>query len=133
MDYQELLEKAKEAREMAYAPYSHFKVGACVITDNGNTYKGCNIENSSYGLTNCAERTALFNAYSNGDRKIKAIAVVADTDGPVSPCGSCRQVMYELGGEDLTVILGNMKGDYVVKKAKDLLPYAFSLSDENNI
>ncbi|MDI3478789.1 MAG: cytidine deaminase [Thermoanaerobacterium sp.] len=133
MDYQELLEKAKEAREMAYAPYSHFKVGACVITDNGNTYKGCNIENSSYGLTNCAERTALFNAYSNGDRKIKAIAVVADTDGPVSPCGSCRQVMYELGGEDLTVILGNMNGDYVVKKAKDLLPYAFSLSDENNI
>ncbi|MDK2805488.1 MAG: cytidine deaminase [Thermoanaerobacterium sp.] len=133
MDYQELLEKAKEAREMAYAPYSHFKVGACVITDNGNTYKGCNIENSSYGLTNCAERTALFNAYSNGDRKIKAIAVVADTDGPVSPCGSCRQVMYELGGEDLTVILGNMNGNYVVKKAKDLLPYAFSLSDENNI
>ncbi|AGB19886.1 cytidine deaminase [Thermoanaerobacterium thermosaccharolyticum] len=133
MDYQKLLEMAKEAREKAYVPYSHFKVGACVITDNGNTYKGCNIENSSYGLTNCAERTALFNAYSNGDRKIKAIAVVADTDGPVSPCGSCRQVMYELGGEDLTVILGNMKGDYVVKKAKDLLPYAFSLSDENNI
>ncbi|MBE0068193.1 cytidine deaminase [Thermoanaerobacterium thermosaccharolyticum] len=133
MDYQKLLEMAKEVREKAYVPYSHFKVGACVITDNGNTYKGCNIENSSYGLTNCAERTALFNAYSNGDRKIKAIAVVADTDGPVSPCGSCRQVMYELGGEDLTVILGNMKGDYVVKKAKDLLPYAFSLSDENNI
>jgi len=130
MDYQKLLEMAKEAREKAYVPYSHFKVGACVITDNGNTYKGCNIENSSYGLTNCAERTALFNAYSNGDRKIKAIAVVADTDGPVSPCGSCRQVMYELGGEDLTVILGNMKGDYVVKKAKDLLPYAFSLKDE---
>ncbi|WKV09900.1 cytidine deaminase [Thermoanaerobacterium sp. CMT5567-10] len=133
MDYQKLLEMAKEAREKAYVPYSHFKVGACVITDNGNTYKGCNIENSSYGLTNCAERTALFNAYSNGDRKIKAIAVVADTDGPVSPCGSCRQVMYELGGEDLTVILGNMKGDYVVKKAKDLLPYAFSLCDENNV
>ncbi|HHV73244.1 MAG TPA: cytidine deaminase [Thermoanaerobacterium sp.] len=133
MDYQKLLEMAKEAREKAYVPYSHFKVGACVITDNGNTYKGCNIENSSYGLTNCAERTALFNAYSNGDRKIKAIAVVADTDGPVSPCGSCRQVMYELGGEDLTVILGNMNGNYVVKKAKDLLPYAFSLSDENNI
>ncbi|OXT07238.1 cytidine deaminase [Thermoanaerobacterium thermosaccharolyticum] len=130
MDYQKLLEMAKEAREKAYVPYSHFKVGACALTESGNTYKGCNIENSSYGLTNCAERTALFNAYSNGDRKIKAIAVVADTEGPVSPCGSCRQVMYELGGEDLTVILGNMKGDYVVKKAKDLLPYAFLLSKE---
>ncbi|MDI3310052.1 MAG: cytidine deaminase [Thermoanaerobacterium sp.] len=130
MDYEGLLEIAKEARGSAYAPYSKFKVGACVITNNGKIYKGCNIENSSYGLTNCAERTALFSAYANGDRDIEAIAVVADTDGPVSPCGSCRQVMYELGGEDMTVILGNMKGDFVVKKAKDLLPYAFSLKDE---
>jgi len=130
MDYEKLLEVAKEARESAYAPYSKFKVGACVITNNGEIYKGCNIENSSYGLTNCAERTALFSAYANGDRDIEAIAVVADTDGPVSPCGACRQVMYELGGEDMTVILGNMKGDFVVKKAKDLLPYAFSMKDE---
>ncbi|AEF17953.1 cytidine deaminase [Thermoanaerobacterium xylanolyticum LX-11] len=130
MDYEKLLEVAKEARESAYAPYSKFKVGACVITNNGKIYKGCNIENSSYGLTNCAERTALFSAYANGDRDIEAIAVVADTDGPVSPCGACRQVMYELGGEDMTVILGNMKGDFVVKKAKDLLPYAFSMKDE---
>ncbi|MGJ7045548.1 cytidine deaminase [Thermoanaerobacterium thermosulfurigenes] len=130
MDYEKLLEVAKEARESAYAPYSKFKVGACVITNNGKIYKGCNIENSSYGLTNCAERTALFSAYANGDRDIRAIAVVADTDGPVSPCGACRQVMYELGGEDMTVILGNMKGDFVVKKAKDLLPYAFSMKDE---
>ncbi|MDE4542593.1 MULTISPECIES: cytidine deaminase [unclassified Thermoanaerobacterium] len=130
MDYEKLLEVAKEARESAYAPYSKFKVGACVITSNGKIYKGCNIENSSYGLTNCAERTALFSAYANGDRDIEAIAVVADTDGPVSPCGACRQVMYELGGEDMTVILGNMKGDFVIKKAKDLLPYAFSLKDE---
>ncbi|AFK85075.1 MULTISPECIES: cytidine deaminase [Thermoanaerobacterium] len=130
MDYEKLLEAAKEVRESAYAPYSKFKVGACVVTKNGKIYKGCNIENSSYGLTNCAERTALFSAYANGDREIEAIAVVADTDGPVSPCGACRQVMYELGGEDMTVILGNMKGDFVVKKAKDLLPYAFSLKDE---
>lgn len=130
MDYEKLLEAAKGARESAYAPYSKFKVGACVITKSGQIYKGCNIENSSYGLTNCAERTALFSAYANGDREIEAIAVVADTDGPVSPCGACRQVMYELGGEDMTVILGNMKGDFVVKKAKDLLPYAFSLKDE---
>ncbi|MEG6567393.1 cytidine deaminase [Thermoanaerobacterium saccharolyticum] len=130
MDYEKLLEAAKGARDSAYAPYSKFKVGACVITKSGKIYKGCNIENSSYGLTNCAERTALFSAYANGDREIEAIAVVADTDEPVSPCGACRQVMYELGGEDMTVILGNIKGDFVVKKAKDLLPYAFSLKDE---
>ncbi|SNX53190.1 cytidine deaminase [Thermoanaerobacterium sp. RBIITD] len=128
MDHKKLLDLAKEAREKAYVPYSHFKVGACVISEEGNIYKGCNIENSSYGLTNCAERTALFNAYSNGDTKLKAIAVIADTVGPVSPCGACRQVIFELGGEDLTVILGNLKGDYIVTKAKDLLPGAFSLT-----
>lgn len=129
MEYERLIELAKEAREKAYVPYSQFKVGACVITDDGKIYKGCNIENASYGLTNCAERTALFNAYSNGDTKLKAIAVVADTEGPVSPCGACRQVMLELGGEDMTVILSNMKGDYAVITVKDLLPGAFSSKD----
>lgn len=129
MEYEKLIELAKEAREKAYVPYSHFKVGACVLTDDGKIYKGCNIENASYGLTNCAERTALFNAYTNGDTKLKAIAVVADTDGPVSPCGACRQVMLELGGEDMTVVLSNLKGDYVVTTVKDLLPGAFSSKD----
>lgn len=128
-DYDKLIELAKEAREKAYVPYSHFKVGACVLTDDGKTYQGCNIENASYGLTNCAERTALFSAYANGDRKLKAIAVVADTEGPVSPCGACRQVMMELGGEDMVVILSNMKGDYAVVTVKDLLPGAFTSKD----
>jgi len=128
-DYDKLIELAKEAREKAYVPYSHFKVGACVLTENGKTYQGCNIENASYGLTNCAERTALFNAYANGERKLKAIAVVADTEGPVSPCGACRQVMMELGGEDMVVILSNMKGDYAVVTVKDLLPGAFTSKD----
>lgn len=129
MEYESLIEMAKEAREKAYVPYSHFKVGACVLTDDGKIYKGCNIENASYGLTNCAERTALFNAYSNGDTKLKAIAVVADTKGPVSPCGACRQVMLELGGEDMAVVLSNTKGDYVVTTVKDLLPGGFSSKD----
>lgn len=128
-DYEKLVELAKEAREKAYVPYSHFKVGACVLTEDGKTYQGCNIENASYGLTNCAERTALFSAYANGERKLKAIAVVADTEGPVSPCGACRQVMMELGGEDMVVILSNMKGDYAVVTVKDLLPGAFTSKD----
>ncbi len=128
-DYEKLIDLAKEARERAYVPYSHFKVGACVLTEDGKAYQGCNIENASYGLTNCAERTALFNAYANGERKLKAIAVVADTEGPVSPCGACRQVMMELGGEDMVVILSNMKGDYAVVTVKDLLPGAFTSKD----
>ncbi|ABY91717.1 MAG: Cytidine deaminase [Caldanaerobacter subterraneus] len=128
-DYEKLVELAKDAREKAYVPYSHFKVGACVLTEDGKAYQGCNIENASYGLTNCAERTALFSAYANGDRKLKAIAVVADTEGPVSPCGACRQVMMELGGEDMVVILSNMKGDYAVVTVKDLLPGAFTSKD----
>lgn len=126
MDYKKLLEIAKDARENAYVPYSHFKVGACVLTESGNIYKGCNIENASYGLTNCAERTALFNAYSSGERKLKAIAIIADTDGPVSPCGACRQVIYELGGKNFTVILGNLKGEYSVTTSEQLLPDAFN-------
>ncbi|MGB9780358.1 cytidine deaminase [Caldanaerobacter sp.] len=131
-DYQKLIEIAKEARENAYAPYSNFKVGACVITEDGNIYKGCNIENASFGLTVCAERVAMFNAYSAGERKLKAIAVVADTDGPVSPCGACRQVMMELGGEDMVVILSNMKGDHAIMTVKDLLPGAFTSKDMEN-
>lgn len=128
-DYEKLIEIAKEARENAYAPYSNFKVGACVLTEDGNIYKGCNIENASFGLTVCAERVAMFNAYSEGERKLKAIAVVADTDGPVSPCGACRQVMMELGGEDMVVILSNMKGDHAIMTVKDLLPGAFTSKD----
>lgn len=128
-DYEKLIELAKEAREKAYAPYSNFKVGACVITEDGSVYTGCNIENASFGLTVCAERVAMFKAYSDGKRKLKALAVVADTEGPVSPCGACRQVMMELGGEDMVVILSNMKGDHAIMTVKDLLPGAFTSKD----
>ena len=93
MDKNRLIQEAIEARKQAYTPYSQFKVGAAVLTADGNVFRGCNIENASYGLTNCAERTAIFKAISEGEPKVKAIAIVADTEGPVSPCGACRQVI----------------------------------------
>ena len=94
-DVQQLIECAIEARQQSYSPYSNFAVGAALLCEDGTIYKGCNIENASYGLTNCAERTAIFKAISEGHRKFKALAVVADTEGPCSPCGACRQVMKE--------------------------------------
>ena len=93
MTDEELIEVAKEYRENAYVPYSKFKVGAAVLTKSGKVYGGCNIENASYPVTNCAERTAIFKAVSEGEKELVAIAVVADTEDPCSPCGACRQVM----------------------------------------
>ena len=124
---EELLEIAKKARENAYAPYSNFKVGAAIITEDGKIFTGANVENASYGLSMCAERVAVFKAVSEGYRKFKAIAVVADTDGPVSPCGACRQVLSEFG--DMDVIMGNMKGDVKVMKLSELLPESFTPED----
>ena len=111
MDKKTLVEKAIEARSTAYVPYSKFQVGAAIITSNDQVYLGCNIENASYGLTNCAERTAIFKAVSEGDNEIKAIAVVADTEGPVSPCGACRQVIAEFATDDTKIYLANLNGD----------------------
>jgi cytidine deaminase len=129
VDKQKLIEEAKAAREMAYVPYSKFKVGAALLTKDGKIYRGCNIENAAYSMCNCAERTALFKAYSEGDKDFKMLAVIADTDRPVPPCGACRQVISELCDEDMLVILTNLKGDVQEITVKDLLPGAFSPKD----
>ncbi|MGG3842804.1 cytidine deaminase [Anoxybacillus kestanbolensis] len=129
MDKQLLIEAAKQARERAYVPYSKFKVGAALLTKDGKVYGGCNIENASYGLCNCAERTALFKAYSEGDHEYAMLAVVADTERPVPPCGACRQVIVELCDPNMPVILANMKGDVQETTVKELLPGAFLKED----
>lgn len=123
----ELIEIARQYRENAYTPYSHFKVGAAVLTASGKVYGGCNIENSSYGLTNCAERTAIFKAVSEGEREFAALAVIADTDGPCSPCGACRQVIADF--RIPRIIMANLKGDVKTVTLGELLPFAFSDSD----
>ncbi|MEW4284116.1 cytidine deaminase [Priestia koreensis] len=129
MEKLQLIEEAKKARERAYVPYSTFKVGAALLTKDGKVYHGCNIENAAYSMCNCAERTALFKAYSEGDTKYEALAVVADTDRPVSPCGACRQVISELCSKDMKVILTNLKGDIYELTVDELLPGAFSSED----
>ncbi len=120
-----LIQEAKEARLIAYTPYSHFKVGAAVHTTSERIFRGCNIENSSYGATVCAERVALFTAYSHEEREIDAIAIVADTEIPCPPCGICRQVIMELAG-DVEIILANLQGDVRIFKTSELLPDAFT-------
>lgn len=120
-----LIDEAIEAREKAYAPYSNFKVGAVVVDENGNHYSGANVENASYGLSNCGERSAIFAAVSRGMKKIKIVCVVADTSGPVSPCGACRQVIKEFADKDTIIILGNLKKDYKIMNMEELLPYGF--------
>lgn len=129
MDKNMLVEKAIEARSKAYVPYSKFQVGAAIITSNDNLYLGCNIENASYGLTNCAERTAIFKAVSEGDTEIKAIAVVGDTEGPISPCGACRQVIAEFATENTKIYLSNLNGDVKETTISEILPGYFSSKD----
>ncbi|MTH52465.1 cytidine deaminase [Bacillus mangrovi] len=127
-----LISEAKTARERAYVPYSKFKVGAALLTKSGKVYGGCNIENAAYSMCNCAERTALFKAYSEGEREFTAIAVVADTKRPVPPCGACRQVISELCSKDMKVILTNMNGSIEELTVRELLPGAFSAEDLND-
>jgi cytidine deaminase len=135
-----LVTAAREARERAHAPYSGFKVGSALLTRSGELFTGCNVENASYGLCCCAERIALFAAIAAGCQPFAAaqppvqiahqithLAVIADTDAPVSPCGACRQVMIELGGPDLIVIQANMRGSVAATTAAALLPGAFAL------
>ena len=129
MDKNSLIQEAIEARKQAYTPYSKFQVGAAVLTANGQVFRGCNIENASYGLTNCAERTAIFKAVSEGDSKVEAIAIVADTEGPVSPCGACRQVIAEFSDQNTKVYLSNLKGDVLETSIVELLPGFFKSSD----
>lgn len=129
VDGNELIEQAKLARNNAYVPYSKFPVGAAILAEDGKVYTGCNIENASFGMTNCAERTAIFKAVSEGTTKFKAIAVIADTEGPCSPCGACRQVMAEFCEKEMPVFLTNIKGDIQKTTVGELLPGAFSPED----
>ncbi|WP_280768498.1 cytidine deaminase [Salipaludibacillus daqingensis] len=131
MEMEKLLNEAKNAREKAYVPYSKFQVGAALLSEDGKVYQGCNIENAAYSMCNCAERTAIFKAVSEGVRKFEAIAVVADTEGPVSPCGACRQVMSELLQPETKVFLTNLKNNTSEWTVADLLPGAFSPEDLN--
>ena len=129
VNIEQLIKEAKTAREMAYTPYSKFNVGAALLTNDGKIYRGCNIENAAYSMTNCAERTAIFKAISEGDKNFVAIAVVADTKRPVPPCGACRQVIAELCPKDMKVILTNLQGDIEELTVNELLPGAFSAED----
>jgi len=124
-----LVALAHEAREAAYAPYSHFPVGAALLTHDGRRFSGCNVENAAYGLCNCAEHTALFTAVAAGCRPgdFAKLAVIADTPGPVSPCGACRQVLSELCHPSMPVWLANLAGDVQETTVAQLLPGAFTL------
>ena len=125
MNINELINKAIVARENAYAPYSKFKVGAAVMTKSGNIFTGCNVENASYGGTICAERVALCKAISSGERKIKAIAIVYGEKDFASPCGICRQFIYEFGA-DIEIIMAKLNGEYKIKTIAELLPDGFA-------
>lgn len=131
---EQFMEATKKARDNAYVPYSGFKVGAVVLDSEGRLHHGCNVENAAYGPTNCAERTALFRAIADGctPRSFQAVAVIGDTDLPISPCGVCRQVLVELCDQDMPVILSNLKGNYRVTTVSELLPGAFTSRDLNN-
>ncbi len=128
-----LIEEAKKAMKKAYVPYSNFQVGAALLDKDGHIFHGCNIENAAYPMCNCGERTALFHAYANGSRDFSMMAVVADSDRPVSPCGACRQVMAELCEADMPVILTNLQGDVLETTVQDLLPGAFISDDMSNV
>lgn len=130
---EQFMEAATKARTRAYVPYSGFAVGAVVLDAQGQLHHGCNVENAAYGPTNCAERTALFRAIADGCQagEFKAVAVIGETDQPITPCGVCRQVLAELCKPDMPVILGNMQGDYRVTTVSELLPGAFTSKDLN--
>jgi cytidine deaminase len=121
-----LFRAASEVRHHAYAPYSELKIGAAVMTRDGGIFSGCNVENSSYGLSVCAERAALFRAVAEGGQEIVAVAISADTAAPVPPCGMCRQVMAEFAGPGLQVRTRNLKGREQRYRLSNLLPHSFS-------
>jgi cytidine deaminase len=121
-----LVQMAIDAKSKAIPTYSNFHVGAALLTKNGKVYLGANIENSSYGLTICAERTAVFNAVLEDEREFESIAIAGDSDEYISPCGACRQVLMELCGKDLKVFMVNNKGEYKEFVLSELLPYSFN-------
>ncbi|KUK52727.1 MAG: Cytidine deaminase [Desulfotomaculum sp. 46_296] len=126
MDFpvEKMINTARAAKEAAYAPYSGLRVGAALLTSQGRLYKGCNIENVSYGLTVCAERVAFYKAFSEGERQFAAMAVISDLDGFCSPCGACRQVLSEFGA-DLKIYICSKNGEFIVKTLTELLPEPF--------
>jgi cytidine deaminase len=123
MDFSELIEQARAVREKAYAPYSKFAVGAAILSSTGRVFTGCNVENLSFGLTTCAERNAVFAAISAGERKFAKLAIVSDSQTPVSPCGACRQVLAEFGLE-LEICSANLQGELFNARLSELLPRA---------
>ena len=123
-DARALIAAARRARRQAHAAYSRFKVGAALETSDGTIITGCNVENATYGLAMCAERVALFKAVSDGHRQFTRLAIVADTRAPIPPCGACRQVLWEFGG-DLEVILANLRRETGRHTLGDLLPVPF--------
>ncbi|EFV98995.1 cytidine deaminase [Streptococcus australis] len=122
----ELIDLAVKTSENAYVPYSHFPIGAVLVTAEGKIYTGVNVENASFGLTNCGERTAIFKAVSEGERSFKELIIYGQTEKPVSPCGACRQVMAEFFEPDLPVTLVAKDKSTVVMTVKELLPYSFT-------
>ncbi len=131
MNKSTLIEIAKEARALSYSPYSHFAVGAAVLSRDGRIFKGANVENSSYPLSLCAERNAIANAMMNGVKPgdMVSMAIIADTDDVCAPCGACRQVISEMLDENATIYLCNLKGDIKETNVKELLPFAFGKKD----
>ena len=128
MDGKQLVDLAIKAKENAYVPYSNFRVGAALLGKSGKVYLGCNVENASFGATNCAERTAIFKAVSEGEREFEAIAINADTEGLTYPCGICRQVMMEFS-RNFKIYISNMHGDYKEFTLEELLPGGFTSED----
>lgn len=130
MEHKELIETAIKAREKAYCPYSNFKVGAAVLFEDGKIYEGSNIENASFGATNCAERTAIFKGIHAGNREIKAVAVIGDTNAYTYPCGICRQVIAEFVKDDtIPVIVVKNNDDYIVHTFREIMPGVFTKKD----
>lgn len=132
-EYADLIKKAKEGMAHAYTPYSKFNVGAALLTQSGEFITGCNVENASYGLTNCAERTAIFKAVSEGKKQFKALAIIGDTEEAIAPCGACRQVIREFCAPDMPVILANTHGDMKITNIETLLPYSFGPEDLHKV
>lgn len=127
-DYIKLMDNAKEASKNSYSPFSRFAVGACVLTSSGKLYSGCNVENSSFGMTICAERCAIFKAISEGEREILAVAIYSPNSDDCNPCGACRQVMYEFQPDNKEVeIVTESASELIVRKLSEYLPYGFKI------
>ena len=127
-NYKQLMDIAKEASKMSYSPFSRFSVGASVLAKSGKIYSGCNVENSSFGMTICAERCAIFKAVSEGEREILAVAIYSPNSEDCNPCGACRQVMYEFQPEDIELeIVTENNSNLNIRKLSEYLPYGFKI------